>query len=395
MKSNLYRKKLVMIWPGVPPISSKAIYQRTLALSEHFDVYMIALNPVTEEIAGRLKKVIVCPFQNNMLNYIFFPLWAFFQAYRLQQKGLMDVIITSYPNWMLIVGIPFKKMGIPWIADLLDDPYLWLELHKNTPGFLGVMGNIYHRLLFKIIKKNLHAADGVICVGTGSLNIYRERYHINPACSIEVTNGANLAGIPKISVSLNISSHKPVLLYVGHIRRLRGADILIKTLSLLKEKGIECELRLVGPIDYHEQEWIDREIGKHNLKENICLLGAVPHQKVWEEIANATVCLYPFPSMPCLDHVSPIKVFEYMAMGKAVVASDLPGISGVIENGKSGVLVPHDDPAEFAKAIESIIQNKTYRHNLQESARRRVAEFEWKFINQKILNFINNILKNI
>ena len=102
-------------------------------------------------------------------------------------------------------------------------------------------------------------------------------------------------------------------------------------------------------------------------------------------MAQSNVCIYPFPRRPELDLVYPIKVFEYLALGKVVVASRLTGVCNVIHDGKNGILFEPGDPASLADAILCVYRDQSLQRRIERVARDSVADFDWKLINQRIL----------
>jgi glycosyltransferase involved in cell wall biosynthesis len=75
---------------------------------------------------------------------------------------------------------------------------------------------------------------------------------------------------------------------------------------------------------------------------------------------------------------SPIKLFEYMASGRAINASDLPALAGVIQDGESALLVPPGDSAALAKAIQRLRDDPALRARLAHCAQERVfTHYTW------------------
>ena len=103
------------------------------------------------------------------------------------------------------------------------------------------------------------------------------------------------------------------------------------------------------------------------------------------------VCAMPHPyTAHYATATSPLKLFEYMASGRAIVASDLPGWSDVVCDGESALLVPPDDADALADAIQSLHDDPALRARLAACARQIVFErYTWDVRARMILQCIS------
>lgn len=110
----------------------------------------------------------------------------------------------------------------------------------------------------------------------------------------------------------------------------------------------------------------------------------MPCEKVLALLEQADVCVCPFPKLKGTEHIYPLKVFEYLAMGKPVVATNLKGISQIIKHGENGLLVEPNNPDEVTEAILRIYKDPELRSRLEQNARKSVLEYDWDIINKKM-----------
>ena len=90
-------------------------------------------------------------------------------------------------------------------------------------------------------------------------------------------------------------------------------------------------------------------------------------------------------------YTSPLKLFEYMAAACAIVASDLPGWSDVLQNGETALLVPPDDIVAWSDAINSLRNDSELREHLGRNARERaLAKYTWSQRAEAILSHIQS-----
>jgi glycosyltransferase involved in cell wall biosynthesis len=93
----------------------------------------------------------------------------------------------------------------------------------------------------------------------------------------------------------------------------------------------------------------------------------------------STVILLPYqPDLPHGDAISPLKLFEAMAAGRPIIASNLPSIREIVDHGRTGLLVPPTDLVAWERAIEKLRANPALAIELASNARRAVEQFSWR-----------------
>jgi glycosyltransferase involved in cell wall biosynthesis len=103
-----------------------------------------------------------------------------------------------------------------------------------------------------------------------------------------------------------------------------------------------------------------------------------------EILAIADVVTIPYPQLPEELWFSPLKLYEYMAAGKAIVASSAGQITEVIQDGYNGILVEPGNVDELAQAIINLFKDPTRRERLGQNARQQaVTQHSWEqYINR-------------
>jgi glycosyltransferase involved in cell wall biosynthesis len=95
-------------------------------------------------------------------------------------------------------------------------------------------------------------------------------------------------------------------------------------------------------------------------------------------LTRADVLVLPNPASAISSRAtSPLKLFEYMAAGRAILASDLPAIREVLTHDVNAWLVPAGDPQAFAEGIRRLTDSRELRARLARAARESVAEYSW------------------
>jgi glycosyltransferase involved in cell wall biosynthesis len=133
------------------------------------------------------------------------------------------------------------------------------------------------------------------------------------------------------------------VLYVGGLGPLRGLPLMLEAFPQVDVDG--ARLLLAGPGDVGE------------LPAGVEYLGVVDHSEVPGLLARAAIAWIPLRRHGNYDRAVPTKLVEAMAMGRPVVASDLPRMAAIVRATGCGIVVPHDDPAAHAAAIRRLLQN--------------------------------------
>lgn len=143
-----------------------------------------------------------------------------------------------------------------------------------------------------------------------------------------------------------------VLFFMGWLYHFSGLEEVALELGKIKDENPDIKLLIVGDGDAFNN--LQRIRVKDNLDSQLILTGKQPYEKIPEFIAAADICLLPaYPNEKTMQDIVPIKMYEYMAMGKLVIATKLPGI--MKEFGDDHGVIYVDKPEDvLAEAIELI-----------------------------------------
>jgi glycosyltransferase involved in cell wall biosynthesis len=169
----------------------------------------------------------------------------------------------------------------------------------------------------------------------------------------------------------------PQLGYVGHLYPGKGMEIVAALAAALPD----CDLHVVGGTERDLAAWHARCAGQANLH----LHGFVPHARVPAFLARFDLLLAPpQPSVASAAGreigrwMSPLKVFEYMAAGKPILASDIPALREILRDGETALLLPPGEPAAWAAALRGLLRDPGRGAALGAAARAAfLAEYTW------------------
>lgn len=231
-----------------------------------------------------------------------------------------------------------------------------LILEVNAPVVFERTNYEFMRLKFPRLaewyeRKIFAGADHVLTVST-ALKAYLIRERAVSASKISVIpNAINPDYFARSPARSSIRDKYgltacTVVGFVGSLRAWHGLDLLIKVIPNILALHSDCHFLIVGA---GEQESKFREfVQKTALEARITMTGWVPHEEVPAYIEAMDITLMPHSNF----YGSPIKIFEYMALGKAVVAPALGPLQEVIADGQSGVLFA---PGNSEALLESIL----------------------------------------
>jgi len=379
--------RIAYLTPHIRCDPNRTQFQRPKYLSLKNTLFIFAGKETVlpEEIERKLR-IIRGPLKFGRLSARpLYPIWCIYKVLTLHRKFRFDLVYSTYDCFSSASAAILKLIGFKWVADIWDHPELWKGVReKDIKKMLLV--NIPRILAFQIVKKTLKHADLVISVIHPSA---LAKFRISPQKIFAVTNGVDLS-ITKPK-GLKRSNAEFRVFYIGFLMKERGLDLMLHAMAMLKGKIEGLKLILVGDARREDVVYLNRTIKKSGLEELVDFHGRLSHEDVLTLMEVSDVCLFPFPRIETVNCIYPVKIFEYMAMGKAIVATRLKGISEVIRDEVNGLLVGPDDPREMADAIFKIHENPNLRKRLEFNAQKDAEKYDWKIINEKINEVISSL----
>jgi glycosyltransferase involved in cell wall biosynthesis len=180
--------------------------------------------------------------------------------------------------------------------------------------------------------------------------------------------------------------------YVGQLRTMKmskGVDWLVEAIVLLGDPSVHLCV-VGGPPDEARalaEYWRARGLAPAAFH----AAGQVPPAAVATHLAAFDVGALTLPdTRHFARHASPLKLFEYMAAGLAIVASDLPAVREVLRDGESALLVPPGDVEALAHALRRLRDDPALRRRLGRTARSDVAACAWRIRARRIIDAVRS-----
>lgn len=292
-----------------------------------------------------------------------------------------------------------KKIDIIHSHTLLPDSFLFFFFRKkckiqteHTSGFLEL---VEKNKYIKILSFLLNQAEFIIGPSEEIVNNFI-KIGVDKSKTAFIPNGVDIKKFnPKIKGSkirkkYSIRKNEKLILCPRRLEPKNGVIYLIKALPYIVKKIKNVKCIIVGGGFEEEKKKIIKEIKKNNISRYVIFAGLIPNYKMPEYYAASDIVV-----LPSLKEATSIAGLEAMATGKPLIGTNVGGIPYIIENKKTGLIVPPKNPKALAKAVVSVLNNKKKQVNIGICARKKVEDtFSWEIIAKKILKIYKQVAEN-
>jgi len=279
-----------------------------------------------------------------------------------------------------------RLMGIPLVLEY-NASEDWMAKYWDPTRF-----SAWLRLCEKI---SLKAASLIVVVSNPlkqqlmEVGVSAERVLVNPN-AVDPDWFHPACGGAKLRQDLGIRAEELVVCFLGTFSYWHGVAVLEQAIRSLLDKtqnaGRAQKFLLIGDGPLAPQ--LRNELDPYTRDGSVIFTGAIPHEAVRAYLDAADILVSPHVPMPGGRPFfgSPTKLFEYMAMGKAIAASALDQIADVLEHGRTALLVKPGDPGELAESIQRLAADAQLRAELGRNARETaLARHTWRQNARRVL----------
>lgn len=177
--------------------------------------------------------------------------------------------------------------------------------------------------------------------------------------------------------------------FSGSLKPWHGVDLLMRAFAMVYAEDREACLLIVG--DGPMRRALEALAVEAKVIDAVIFTGAVAHDRMPQMLSAMDVGAAPYPAIEDF-YFSPIKLFEYMAAGCAVVASAQGQIGEVIEHERTGLVCPPGDVVELAACLKRLRRDLPLRRGLGDAARLRVAQrHTWRGVAERITAILHEV----
>jgi glycosyltransferase involved in cell wall biosynthesis len=371
---------VVMLLGNNPYPQDERVRREALTLVEHgYTVSVICPRahpqPATETVRG----VHVYRYDRRIrpkgtlgyvLEYVHAPFMALKLSVRVLRRHGFDVVHAhNPPDTLVFVGAIYKY--------LLRKRFVF-DHHDIAPEmYVARFGPRARRIVFEVLvlfeKISCRLADRVIATNESYREIESRRGGIATERIAVVRNGPDLADLEPVSGDDDLRAKAATIIgYLGIMGYQDGVENFLKALHVLVyDLGRVDSLGvLVGDGDARPD--LERRTTNLGLDEHVWFTGYLDYHEWRRILATADVCVVPDPSNPYNDQSTIVKIMDYMALGKPIVAFDLPEHRITADGAAS--FVSANDVRGLADAIGDLIDDPARRSAMGAKARHRVHD---------------------
>lgn len=290
-----------------------------------------------------------------------FPIRCLFETLKAASGWKPDALCSTVWNTKPAAAMAGRLLGTKVVLVEVCSPAN--ELLHNSPRFL------LKSLAFSFRKRIYRLADAVVGVSEGAARETKEFFRLKEVRTVQ--NGIDIGEILEKAAVTDEVPHQyfrdgpPVLVAVGRLNVQKGYPHLLEAFRIVNGEA-EARLTIVGGGKMKDDL---RRMTKHlGIDDKVTMVGET---EPYSYMRHADIFV-----LPSLWEGLPLVLLEAISLGLPVVSTDCDfGPNEVIENGKSGLLVPVADPVKMAEAIVTLIKDEELRANLGREARKRAQHF--------------------
>jgi glycosyltransferase involved in cell wall biosynthesis len=254
---------------------------------------------------------------------------------------------------MLVLGLLARAMG----RTIIFNPLVTLTDTLVEDRGLVRVGSIRARALGAVDRLSLRLADVVLVDTAENGQFLIERFGVHQSKLRVVPAGAE----ERLFHPVEHSDHPPSycntrldVLFVGTFIPLHGVETIVRAAALLDERNAPVTIELVGTGQtYQAMRELARRLGI--AASTLTWTDWLPYDALGDRLRRADVALGVFDAGPKAARVIPNKVFQSLACGVATITRDAPALRCLLRDGEDALLVPPNDPAALADAIERLL----------------------------------------
>lgn len=292
-------------------------------------------------------------------------LYATSLRHRLQELFATWKPDAIYERYSLLAtsGIEIAHdLGIPHILEV-NAP-----LSKEAAEHRGVA---FHHMIESVERRILNASSHVVAVSE-PIRQWACSLGVLPESVTTMSNGVNIERFitsASVGESSIVPSDRPVVGFVGTLKAWHGTPMLVRALGYIarvRGKAQAPRLLIVG--DGPQREMLGQLAAEEGIEDLTIFSGSVPHGEIPDWISRMDIAVAPYDDLQNF-YFSPLKVYEYMAAAKAIVASNIGQITDCITHGSDGLLYQPGNVSSLADQIMHLLDDEALRVSLGKNAR--------------------------
>ncbi|SMO66657.1 glycosyltransferase family 4 protein [Melghirimyces algeriensis] len=358
-----------------------------------------------------------CQVVSPIPRFPFYPKWRSFR--RFPKVATMDGIPIRYvPTWMFPGGLFFQAYGYLYFQSLHEKleklrecfPFDLIHCHTIYPD--GYAGSLLKKTFQVPVVSTIHGSDiriypfrsrGVFArtesalrtldhVVTVSQRLKRDAQQIVAGVeAVTIYNGFDPQRfyprpLNEARQKLGLPKEKKHVLFIGNFYKVKGIEYLLQAFAKLIHQSVDVQLYLLGDGPLRSQ--LKKQARESGIQKNVQFVGRKPHDEIPWWINSCDVVV-----LPSLSEGLPSVLLEAMGCGKPVVATDVGGISEVLQHRKTGFLVEPKNPEALAHCLSTLlVENEELARDMGERAYSESGSYTWQKNAEKMKGLYQDLL---
>jgi len=295
----------------------------------------------------------------------------------LTRRAKIDLI--EFPNYEATVPSMLKSRGISVVVRI-HSPSFMLRSIKTLSG--RSWSFFMERLEASVVKK----ASAITAPSKSILSLLQQRINLSNIPCYVIPNPIDVDFFSPPSSKTN---ERLIVLYVGRFEYGKGIHILGKAIKKVLQEIPNVYFVLAGGLPYQDTNYVNDIIREYKDNDRVTFLDAQPCHNLLKLYRQANLLV-----IPSLYETFSYSCIEAMACGLPVIASNVGGLTEIIENGKDGILVPKEDAEKLAEEIISLLTNEEKRTNIGKMARdKAVKQFSLAAISGRVVEVYRSLIR--
>ncbi len=306
-----------------------------------------------------------------------FYLWGKMDKLTVHIKGfLSSIALVAYSLFVKADIVYSRDELVVFMLSFLKKPNkIIFEAHKFSDA-RKIFYNRFKKTNLKIVTITENLRKDFIKFG------FRENIILTAPDGVDVEEFDLNISKEEAREKVGLPLDKKIIMYTGHLFDWKGGHVLAKAPQISQE----CISVFVGGMRHDVKEFKN----KYKDRDSLIIVGEKPHKEIPVYLKAADILVLPNSGKEEISrkYTSPLKLFEYMASKRPIIASDLPSLREVL-NSKNSFMFEADNPQSLADKVKYVLSEEDKGLQVAEEAFKDVQHYTWDKRVSKILPFIN------